>query len=164
MNKDKETALTLMQRVEVQTEVLVPLLHHLRSELGEEVANELVYPVLRDSMKDWIASIAATDGNPTENWRETSDKVATMFIGDLDLKVVEQDDRTLSVDVTRCRYADFFRSLGEPELGAILTCELDNHIADRSAPEVRMMRETTIMAGGRYCPFRYQIAPVTPCD
>lgn len=158
MTREQATPLSLMQRVEIQTEVLVPLLRHLRAELGQEAANELVYPVLRSCMKDWIASIAATGGSPTENWRTTSDTIAEMFTGELDMEVVEQAAGKLSVDVTRCRYAEFFRGLGEPELGAILTCELDNHIADRSAPDVVMSRDTTLMAGGDHCPFRYRIA------
>ncbi|MCU9837945.1 L-2-amino-thiazoline-4-carboxylic acid hydrolase [Ruegeria sp. WL0004] len=154
MDKNETTPLTLRQRVEVQTEVLVPLLQHFRTRFGKQAANELVYPVLRETMRNWIAEIAVTDGNLIENWHGTSAKIAEMFTGNLDLEMVEQNDRTLSVDVTRCRYADFFRNLCEPELGAILTCELDNHIADRSAPDVQMMRETTIMAGGTCCPFR----------
>ena len=40
-----------MQRVKSQTDVLVPLLKHLRAELGAAKANALVYPVLRNYMK-----------------------------------------------------------------------------------------------------------------
>ena len=60
---DRETgALTpFMQRVRSQAEVLVPLLRHLRAELGEAKANELVYPALRDAMKRWIAEIASSE-------------------------------------------------------------------------------------------------------
>ena len=31
--------------------------------------------------------------------------------------------------MTSCRFAEFFRALGEPELGALLICEADDDIA-----------------------------------
>ncbi|MCV2872425.1 L-2-amino-thiazoline-4-carboxylic acid hydrolase [Defluviimonas sp. WL0050] len=148
---------TLMQRVRLQAEVLVPLLRRLRTELGEEAANALVYPVLRSCMKDWISSVASSaSSNPTENFYETSEVLANLFEGDVDLEILEHNAKKLDVDVTGCRFADFFRQLGEPELGAILTCELDDHIAELSAPTVTLSRSATIMNGAARCPFRYQ--------
>ena len=35
---------------------------------------------------------------------------------------------------------NFFRQLDEPELGAILVCEADDHVAELSAPAVEMSR------------------------
>jgi predicted ArsR family transcriptional regulator len=146
-----------MHRVKLQAEVLVPLLRHLRAELGEEAANGLVYPVLRTCMRDWISDIASSaSDDPTENFHKTSEALATLFQGEVDLEVLEDNAENLTVDVTGCRYADFFRHLGEPELGAILTCELDNHIVDLSAPNVTLSRTATIMNGAARCPFRYR--------
>ena len=78
------------------------------------------------------------------------------FKGDVDMDVLRADDQHLEVNVTGCRYADFFRQLGEPELGAILTCEMDDHIAELSAPAVKLSLTDTIMKGGTHCPFRYK--------
>ena len=76
MDKNPETPTVYMQRVKTQTEVLVPLLRHLRAELGEVEANALVYPVLRDYMKNWIAEFASTESdNPIENFHTTSDRL-----------------------------------------------------------------------------------------
>ncbi len=52
MEQGVKTLSTLMQRVKAQTEVLMPLLRRLRAELGEEKANALVYPALRDYSKN----------------------------------------------------------------------------------------------------------------
>jgi hypothetical protein len=159
MDNNADTPTLYMQRVKTQTEVLIPLLRHLRAELGEAEANALVYPVLRDYMKKWIAEFASTESdNPIENFHKTSDMLETMYEGDVDYDILKNDDDNLDLDVTGCRYADFFHQLDEPELGAILVCEVDEHIADLSAPNVEMSRADTIMKGGTHCPFRYRFS------
>ena len=52
---------------------------------------------------------------------------------------------------------DFFRQLGEPELGAVLLCESDLHVAEVGSPEVELTRTQTIMQGAGYCDFRYRL-------
>jgi len=78
------------------------------------------------------------------------------FEGDVDYDVLRSDDKKFDLNVTRCRYAQLFRELGEPELGAILVCEVDDHIANLSAPAVKLSRDDTMMEGGTHCPFRYR--------
>ena len=148
-----------MQRVKSQTDVLVPLLKHLRAELGAAKANALVYPVLRNYMKNWIADFASTDSaNPIENFHNTSARLEATFEGDVEETVLRDNDEGLHFNVTSCRYADFFRQLGEPELGTILVCEADNHVAELSAPAVELTRRGTLMKGGSHCPFRYRFS------
>src|SRR5262249_37328325 len=46
------------------------------------------------------------------------------------LQVIGRHDKeALEFDITRCRYAEFFRALGEPELGALLICETNFALA-----------------------------------
>ena len=152
-----DTPTPYMQWVKSQTDVLIPLLRHLRAELGEEKANALVYPVLREYMKTWISEFASKESDkPIENFFKTSAKIEETFEGDVDYDVLKNDDENFDLNVTRCRYAQFFRQLGEPELGTILVCEADNHIADLSAPAVKLSRTDTMMKGGTHCPFRYK--------
>lgn len=157
MDDSTDTPTPYMRWVKSQTDVLIPLLRHLRAELGEEKTNSLVYPVLRDYMRNWVSEFASKESdNAIENFFKTSDMLEEMFEGDVDYDVLKNDDDAFSFNVTRCQYADLFRQLGEHELGAILVCEADNHIADLSAPAVKLSRAETIMKGGSCCPFRYQ--------
>ena len=39
---------------------------------------------------------------------------------DVTVQMHRQDKEALEFDVTQCRFAEFFRALGEPELGALL--------------------------------------------
>ena len=157
MDRNTEALTPFMQRVRSQAEVLVPLLRQLRAELGEAKANELVYPALKRAMKKWIAEIASPDSdNPVENFRKASDTLEAMYDGDVEYETLRDDDKRWDFDVSGCQYADFFRQLGEPELGTILVCEMDDHSADLAAPAVKMSRTQTIMKGGTHCPFRYR--------
>jgi L-2-amino-thiazoline-4-carboxylic acid hydrolase len=54
--------------------------------------------------------------------------------------------------------AEFFRTLGEPELGALLICETDFDIATAGGGEVSFTRDQTIMQGASSCTFRYKFA------
>jgi hypothetical protein len=60
--------------------------------------------------------------------------------------------------VTRCRFAEFFRALGEPELGSLLICETDFDITSAGEGEVSLDRAQTIMRGAPSCTFRYKFA------
>ena len=46
---------------------------------------------------------------------------------------------------TSCRFAEFFRALGEPELGALLVCEAGIDIAAAGGDEVTFSRSQTLM-------------------
>ncbi len=60
--------------------------------------------------------------------------------------------------MTRCPYAEFFRALNEPELGAILMCEADIHLAEEiGGDDVEFSRTRTIMNGADYCDFRIRM-------
>jgi hypothetical protein len=69
------------------------------------------------------------------------------------------DEEALEFDVTHCRFAEFFRALGEPELGALLICETDFDIAAAGSGEVTLTRDQTLMQGAPSCTFRYKLAP-----
>jgi len=71
--------------------------------------------------------------------------------------MLEQEPDAMEFDVTGCRYADFFRQLGEPELGAVLLCETDDHMVQVGEPEVELTRTQTIMKGASHCDFRYRM-------
>ncbi len=70
-----------------------------------------------------------------------------------------KDKEALDLDVSRCRFADFSRALGERELGALLNCEADFDVAAAGKGEVSLDRAQTIMPGAPSCTFRHRFAP-----
>jgi hypothetical protein len=81
---------------------------------------------------------------------------ATWATGDaLDYCVREQSQDAFEIDVTRCRYAQFYKELGVAELGLLLVCSADFSFAEGFGPDVKLTRTQTIMQGASHCDFRY---------
>jgi len=74
----------------------------------------------------------------------------------LDYQVREQSQDVFAIDVTGCRYAEFYRELGEPELGFLLVCSADFLMADGFAPDITLTRTQTIMQRASHSDFRYR--------
>jgi hypothetical protein len=73
----------------------------------------------------------------------------------LDYRVRERSQGAFSADVTRCRYAQFYKELGAPELGFLLVCSADFSFAEGFGPDVKLTRTQTIMQGAGHCDFHY---------
>jgi hypothetical protein len=74
----------------------------------------------------------------------------------LHFEVIEQSQDTFEIEVTRCRYAEFYKELGEPELGFLLVCTADFATAEGFGPDIKLTRTQTIMQGADHCNFRYK--------
>jgi hypothetical protein len=75
----------------------------------------------------------------------------------LDYEVVKQTPDAFEINVTRCRYAEFYKALGTPETGFLLTCSADFSMAEGFGPHVQLTRTQTIMQGASHCDFRYAL-------
>ena len=60
-----------------------------------------------------------------------------------------QSDTALSFNVTRCGYAEFFRSLGLAELGFLFCCNRDFAMVEGFNPGLSLSRTQTLMLGRR---------------
>jgi hypothetical protein len=147
---------SIIQQAKIQAQVLVPLVKALQAELGEERANALVRRALGDIYR----------GYGEEFWRTKNEKnlgkiMASAFAtyareDALDYRVIEQSQDAFEIDVTGCQYAEFYKELGEPELGFLLVCSADFHTADGLDPDIQLTRTQTIMQGASHCDFRYR--------
>jgi predicted ArsR family transcriptional regulator len=149
--------LSLLDKTRIQAQVLVPVLRALRSELGQERADAIVKQALRGWSKQLFAD--SVDGRPRRKWAAMHTALAEVTEREVTVEMRRQDEEALEFDVTHCRFAEFFRALGEPELGALLICETDFDIAAAGGGEVSLTRDQTIMQGAPSCTFRYKFAP-----
>jgi hypothetical protein len=145
----------VVEQVKIQARVLIPLVRALHAELGVERANAIVKKALGDMYRslgrEWWRAKEGTD---------LGEKLAAAFetyaAGNaLDYQVVERSNDTFGIDVTGCRYAQFYKELGVPELGFLLVCGADFPIAEGFGPEITLTRTQTIMQGASHCDFRY---------
>jgi predicted ArsR family transcriptional regulator len=145
----------LIEHVKIQARVLVPLVKTLQAELGEERANAIVRKALgalyRQYGERWWRTQGA--GNVGERLASAFEMFAA---GDaLGYEVVKQAPDAFEVNVTECRYARFYREMGEPELGFLLTCSADFAMTEGFGADVQLTRTQTIMQGASHCDFRY---------
>lgn len=145
----------VIEQFKIQAQVLVPLIKALQAELGEERANAIVRKALGDTYRKlgekwWQAQGA----------RNLGDNMALAFEmyaagGALDYDVVKQLPDAFETNVTGCRYAQFFKELGVPELGFLLVCSSDFSMAEGFGADIKLTRTQTIMQGASHCDFRY---------
>jgi hypothetical protein len=155
-NERLSVDVSVIQQAKIQTQVLVPLVKALQAELGEERANALVRRALGDIYRRY----------GEEFWRTKNEKNLGKIMASafgtyaredaLDFRVIEQSQDAFEVDVTGCRYAEFYKELGEPELGFLLICSADFTTAEGFGPDIKLTRTQTIMQGASHCDFRYR--------
>jgi hypothetical protein len=154
-----------IEQAKIQAQVLVPLVKALQAELGEERANAIVRTALGDVYRKLGEKWWQAQGT-----RNMGDKVASAFemyaAGDaLDYDVLNRSPDAFEIDVTGCRYAQFYKQLGIPELGFLLVCTSDFAVAEGFGPDIKLTRTQTIMQGASHCDFRYARArPKEPSD
>ena len=146
----------IIQQAKIQAQVLVPLVKALQAELGEERANALVRRALGEIYRRY----------GEEFWRTKNEKNLGKIMASvwatyaredaLDYRVIEQSQDAFEIDITGCRYAQFYKELGEPELGFLLVCSADFTTAEGFGPDIKLTRTQTIMQGASHCDFRYK--------
>jgi L-2-amino-thiazoline-4-carboxylic acid hydrolase len=146
----------VIEQAKIQAQVLVPLVKALQAELGEERANALVRKALGDVYRRlgerwWRAR------NSTNVGENMGSAFAAFGKGDaIDYSVRQQSQDAYEIDVTGCRYAQFYKELGEPELGFLMVCSLDFPFAEGFGADMKLTRTQTIMQGASHCDFRYR--------
>lgn len=147
---------SILQQAKIQAQVLVPLAKALQAELGEERANALLRRVLGDLYRRYGEAFWRAKRESGLGSAMASAFVAYARDDALDYEVVEQSRDSFDIDVTRCRYAEFYKELGEPELGFLLVCSADFALAEGFGTDVELARTQTIMQGASHCDFRYR--------
>src|SRR5215472_11736994 len=115
-----DASVSFLARTRIQAQVLVPVLRALRAELGKDKADAIVKGALRDWSRQLFAAIGeAIEGSPRRKWATVQSAYNDVTVPGIESKMHRRDKEALEFDVTRCPYAEFFRALGEPELGSL---------------------------------------------
>ncbi len=155
-----DPGISMLDKTRIQAQVLVPVMRAMRAELGKEKADAIVRGALRDWSKQLFAAVGkGIEGSPRRKWAAMQGAYNDVTQGEVSFDILRKDEEALHIDVTSCRFAEFFRALGEPELGALLVCDGDVDIAEAAGAEVSLDRAQTIMQGAPRCTFRYKFAP-----
>ncbi len=144
----------VLARREIEARIVTPLIERLGEEFGHERVREIAKEVVVEVAKEQGAGMAAARG-ANDLAAFTAGNEAWTRGGALEIEIVEQTDEVYAFNVTRCRYAEMYKSLGIPELGALFSCNRDGTLMEGFNPDIEFTRTQTIMSGASHCDFRY---------
>jgi len=158
MPPDTLNEIGVLRRREIEARILAPLITAFAAEFGRERVIEIAKRVIVEIARRQGKALAdQLGGNSLDDFISGKDPWVK---GDaLQVEVLEATGATYSFNVTRCRYAEMYRALGIPELGAVLSCGRDYALGEGFNPDLKLTRTQTIMDGAPHCDFRYRMEP-----
>lgn len=163
MTEENEFADTLTQRIgvlarrETEARVLAPVIEA----MAEAFGREKVLDILRDTIirvaneqGGELSEALGGDGpdvfmDSMKYWKQDNA---------LEIDVLEQQGDKLAFNITKCRYAEMYKALGIPELGAVLSCNRDYAFAEGFNKNAKLTRTQTILSGASHCDFRFDFS------
>src|SRR5262249_25409962 len=132
------------EQVRIQAQVLVPLVKTLRAELGEERAHTIVRKALADLYRKLGEQWWRGQGG-----RDLGTTIAAAFdrfaAGDaLDYEVLSKTPDGCDINVTGCRYAQFYKEIGAPELGFLVSFRSASLLSQRESATPAVPRSSAL--------------------
>jgi hypothetical protein len=146
----------VLTRREVEARILSPMIDALAESFGHDsvmaVVQKTIIKIAREQGTDLYKLMG---NNSLDDFSETlqfwtRDKA-------LEIELIEKSGEVLSFNVTRCRYAELYDSLGIRDIGTIFSCTRDFALVEGFNPKVSLTRTQTIMEGAPFCDFRYRL-------
>ena len=146
----------ILARREIEARIAGPLIKAFMAEIGDEraleIAREVIVSLARES-GEMLRQLAG------DNSLEQFARGLPLWNRDdaLIFDIPESTSEKLSMNVTRCRYAEMYKELGLADLGFTLSCGRDYAMVEGFNPEIKLERTQTIMEGSDHCDFRYTL-------
>jgi L-2-amino-thiazoline-4-carboxylic acid hydrolase len=159
MSSDVElNEIGVLKRREIEARLLAPIVDALGDRFGRpevlEVIRNVVTEIARRQGRELATRLGRNDlqayGKSVEPWSRNDA---------LQLHILDENESVLNFDVTKCRYAELYRSLGIEELGSILSCGRDATFIEGFNGEISLERKHTILQGSSACDFRFSKRP-----
>ena len=145
----------VLKRREVEARILAPVVEAMADAFGrEEVMAVLSKTIINIARTQGAEMSAAMGGEDASTFVQSLE--AWTRGGALEIEPLREESEAVDFNVRRCRYAEMYRDLGVPELGAVLSCNRDFAMIEGFAPGVTLTRDQTILGGASHCNFRYQ--------
>jgi len=150
-------AVTLLEQRQIEANVLVPLIKAFQAEFGVARANAVARKVITDIARKHGEALASQQGEGSPIEKMASGLSRFSAGGALEVEEVERTDDRYAFNVTHCGYAEFYKKMGVPELGFLLSCSRDFALTEGMSPDMKLTRTQTIMQGAAHCDFRFQM-------
>ena len=146
----------VLTRRDVESRILLPVIEALGETFGRDQVLSVVQRTIVKIAQEQGAELSEQMGG--NSLRHFSESLKFWTRDDaLNIEVIEESEEVLSFNVTRCRYAELYDSLGLRAVGTIFSCARDFALIEGFNPEVSLTRTQTIMEGAPFCDFRYRL-------
>lgn len=149
-------SVNMLVRREIESLIAGPMIKAFSEEFGKEKSEAVIKKVIRElAMESGKMLAAFTGGNELSNLQKGLPLFAQA--GALEFDIIEAHSEKISMNVTRCRYAEMYRKNGMPEFGYLLSCGRDYALIEGFNPDITLTRTQTIMEGAAYCDFCFSL-------
>jgi L-2-amino-thiazoline-4-carboxylic acid hydrolase len=146
--------LPILIRRQVEAQIISPFVAALNERFDpDEVSEILEQTIVRHAREHGRRLATQVGGNTLEHFIQVLELWTRG--GALEMDIIEQSPTRLCFNVTRCRYADYYRGCGQGELGRVLSCSRDFALIEGFNPDITLTRTRTILGGESHCDFRY---------
>jgi predicted ArsR family transcriptional regulator len=153
-DQSDEVPISHLQRRKIEGRALIPFIEACREKFGDAATRDLVRATIRRLAAEDGATWADAFGNSFASLKAVAEQVWAGG-GSLEVEIIAATDERLDFNVTRCRYAEFFKELGLAELGYLIHCNRDHAMIDGFNPDIALTRTQTVMQGATHCDFRF---------
>ena len=140
----------ILDAVKIQSRVVIPIVKALEKEIGKERAHAIVGQAIADA---YVAHRERRGFEANSHPRTEHDSGMEFPV---EREVVTDSETDYGYNITGCQFAEYFRSIGEPEIGALMTCGVDFAAEDLIRPDWQFERTQTRMQGASHCDFRWR--------
>lgn len=163
MADTSEVTISHLQRRKIEGRVLIPFIQALRDKIGESAMRDVLDVTIRKLAAEDGARWAAIYGRTTASLRRVAQELWAGG-GSMEIKIVSESDDHLDFNVTRCRYAEFYKELGLSDLGFRVHCNRDHAMVVGFNSELELSRSNTLMEGAACCDFRFRKRGSSPSE
>ena len=129
--------------------------------LEETLGRDRAYQLIQEKIENYYreATIKSREKNPVKDFKDFQSRwtnvSSPLMQHVLEAEILESTPRKHKMRVTKCLFAEAFRSMGVPELGYIWECNNDFVMTEAGDPRARLQRPTTLMEGHDCCDFTW---------
>ncbi len=144
---------SILDATKIQSRIVIPIVKALEKELGKARAHLIVVQAIAEAFVGYREGLGyERNVHP----RDEGEGVGNTLKFPVDREVIEDTDTAFGHNITGCAFADYFRAIGEPEIGALMTCGVDFAAEARIRPDWEFKRSQTRMQGADFCDFRWR--------
>jgi len=133
----------------------VVLAREMEKTLGKKHAHEIIknafYCDIVEMVKNELKEIDEVKDFADFVRMEKEENEQPNFKNIVEFTYPHESETELSLNVSRCLYAEVFKEIGTTDLGFLMVCHPDHAYAQASHPRIKLRRSKTIMEGHDCC-------------